>query len=439
VVSVLAFGPLQWEEDATQLIDAMPSDAEGKFRFPLPAGTWLLRCKDGNKRTSCRLVQVPSGAPVVVDFDHEANVTARIRDSEGSLVPGQAVILNGKDGRQSWKMTDVRGEITFSGLTAGAYLLHVPRHVTRYTASGGESIPFELHGGERRTIEATVPVRHEKFARIVTDPPTDFEGWGACDANAKELYPVDADGRVPIDLTSVASHLEIESPSKMRWQVQIPENAPDGFPIRIDTGARGYEGVLRTRGPSSGLPLYSAKVIARPVAGWVSAMCVTAADGSFRMSGLADGVYQLSIELPFVWNPADRPEILFDPTSKPADPPVRLEIELPARGRQPGESFDGLETHVVSGHVRAAGVPLGGVTVRVGSEIATAQGSLWLYPPSASSRTNELGAYSVVIPFAKRHRVNVWSGSTGRKDVHFEWDGTAFQPEEEVRDIELAE
>ena len=93
----------------------------------------------------------------------------------------------------------------------------------------------------------------------------------------------------------------------------------------------------------------------------------------------------------------------------------------------------------MSGHVRVAGVPVGGLTVRVGSELPTGAGSLWLYPPSATSRVNDLGAYSVTIPFAPRHRVDVWGGATGRKDARLEWDGTAFPPEEAVRDIDLPE
>jgi hypothetical protein len=77
----------------------MPSDAEGRFRFSLPAGV-ALRCTDEDKKMSCRLVQVPTAEPVVVDFDHSLR-HGRIRDMDGAPVPAQTVILRGVDGRQS--------------------------------------------------------------------------------------------------------------------------------------------------------------------------------------------------------------------------------------------------------------------------------------------------------------------------------------------------
>jgi hypothetical protein len=168
---------------------------------------------------------------------------------------------------------------------------------------------------------------------------------------------------------------------------------------------------------------------------------ISSLDGAFRLIGLADASYELSFRPADDFDPRANagPEVLFYPASRPGDPAVRLELDLPRRDRDSGNGFEGIASHVVSGHVRVAGSVHEGLSINVASVLTSDQGAFWLYPESAWCRVNDAGAYTVTIPFAPRHEVHVWDRATGKGFAPIAWDGSSFQPEEEVRDIELAE
>jgi RNA polymerase sigma-70 factor (ECF subfamily) len=439
VASVLGVGPLQWSESDQHLLDAVSTDSEGRFSLVVPEGEWMLRCSSAGV-CSCRLVQVPSAGPVVVDLAAGASITVRVRDTAGVARPAHAVVLHGAKGRQEWKETDERGEVEFRALSADEYSVHVPKRPTKSSFSGGELAQVALLDDERKTVDITVPVYDPRFARLIANPPVAFEGWRAVGVLSGTWTAIEEDGRIPVDLQENVTELMIESRDATRWLASIPENAPDGYMVRIDLAGRGYEGVLRDR--ANGSPLGRVRVVARPVDrsghDGISPSVISGFDGAFRLTGLADARYELSFQPADDSNPrANRSGILFYPSAHPADPAVHLELELPRRDT--GQGFEGMPSHVVSGHVRVAGAARQDLSMNVASVIPSDQGTLHLYPESAWCRVNDVGGYTVTIPFAPRHEVHVWDRTTTKGFAMIVWDGSSFQPEEEVRDIELAE
>ncbi|TAJ17627.1 MAG: carboxypeptidase regulatory-like domain-containing protein, partial [Planctomycetota bacterium] len=427
-----------WRADQTGVTSSARCDADGRFELHAPAGMYLLRCTSG-ARTHCEGVTVPTSAPLVIDFARAASLVVQLRDRHGAPVAGYVIALQSADGRSTGHMSDVDGRVEFADLSAGDYTLAVAPKPGVWSWGRSQNQPIALRDGEQRVLELTLPAGDPRYAQLFVEGAADTTGWRARDGSLPDQAWTDvrADGVIPIDIRSGIWMLDIENAPQQRWEVFIPEDAPDGFPIHIEIAERGYEGRVVQYGTSK--PARGMRITAVP-RGLYSpertlTSVVTDEDGRFRLAGLEADRFALELtrsdQLGHRYGETNR--VRFVPDEAPSTPPRVLTIGVPS---QSDGHWSGFAERKVSGQVRLAGRDGAGITVEIEAHIATADGHLSIRHSLARGNSDENGKYALTSLVATSYSATLFDAKSRKVSQTFEWS-TSSGSDVEVHNFEF--
>ncbi len=409
---------LQWNLEDSRSVAAQRSDADGAFELAAPEGGYLLRVQAG-ERTYAHAIELPRDAERIVDFAALGEIVVTVRDSDGVLQPDHTVVLGDATGRNDWRATDARGEVVFDDLADGDYRVSAPRVSTKTTFGDAVRKDVSVVGGGRTYADVEVPAAGEpRYARVATEPEVDLAGWRA---RTSELDWVDLepDGRVPIDLREL-NHLrfEVAAGDGRRWNANVPDDAPDGYAIRIALDGPRYVGVLLDvagGGPLAGVRLSAFPAEEGPAPpSWPSA--VTDGEGRFAIACERDVPHRITFN--------DQPERrawvnhygeLGGVTFAAAGAPSAGEIEIRVPLRRDG-LFRGLGERKLRGRVvrELTAEAVAGARVWVTAVDPQEHGAVELWSDATLCNTDAEGAYEVVLPEVARYRVNVYEAGFGK-------------------------
>jgi hypothetical protein len=137
-----------------------------------------------------------------------------------------------------------------------------------------------------------------RHARAVSSVETSFEGWSASSASG-ETVELGPGGGIGIDLAGAVMTLTVRAPDGRWWHSDVPDDAPDGFEIRLESGAGAYRGELLD---VDGRGLAGVRVRATAVNskddefGRTTASATTDANGRFEIRGLAASSHWLAFQ-----------------------------------------------------------------------------------------------------------------------------------------------
>jgi RNA polymerase sigma-70 factor (ECF subfamily) len=437
-VSVLAFSHMTWYPDERFLVDAARSARDGAFEFRLPAGEYLLRCTLGDV-VQCRTFQAPT-LDLHVDLSSGGSITAHMFESDGAPRSAHSISLHGADGRSQGGVTNEKGELAFLHLAPGKYSVFTSFGRGRRSSRTDAEETIELADNESRSVDFRAPISVPKHARVVLNNGASAEGLRARDGSgaSKEWMPVAPDGTVPIDIQLGVRMIEVEEHPTSRWTFTIPNDPPDGVPLRISRDARGYRGVLLDASddhPLGGVGLLAVHRGADNDASTCIA-CLTDSEGRFELGGLEESSYELSLRN----DPSDRlwwdrslGVVSFLPLKPPSDPPTEISIRAPRLNRD--RSIDAGKITLygkIHIHSEATFHP----SVRVMSFVDSSEGTLRLFPSSCASDMDADGSYRVVIPKASRYRATFYDWQSRHEFPAQEWTSTSDDAAQ-MRDFDL--
>jgi hypothetical protein len=338
------------------------SDADGQFRVWVAAGPIHVQA-EADGYAGGEMEAVAPGQLVEVLLTPESVLAGRVIETEGAApVPGALVTVggdpwSGDDTSWATALTDADGRFRLSRLAPARY---------KPTASApgryGEAAESVLLG-LGQTVEDVVIEVHR--AAVVTGRIVLADGETPCPRGRASLADprapppltdgTDDDGRVRFDAVLPGSytinvrcdgHLaDAEYPAL----VVAPGVDPPEQIWKVGAGGR-LRGLVRRAG---GEAVAGASVSAQPAVqatflDWQWAE--TEDDGSFEMSGLRGGAYQVSVDAEGEASPKDPVAV-----EVPEGGEATVELVLPASGRVIGAVVDEAGQPVARVHVRAAG------------------------------------------------------------------------------------
>jgi RNA polymerase sigma-70 factor (ECF subfamily) len=418
-------------------IEMVETDVNGAFRISAPAGRYVLGVI-ASESVDYRIIELPSASPVDIDFSIDTAIVADVHESTGAPCTNHEVVLRGDDGRRVKMNTDAKGVACFSRLTPGGYSVQTMIAAVRVGTKPDRETRVDLHGGERASAQFTLGEQSPRYAHLVVESLHSFEGWKASGKRtASETWiDVESSGRIPIDIRGLA-YLRLRTSDEREWTALVPNDAPDGYEVRIALDGRGYEGVVTWQ--ATHRPIDGVRVIARP---WnapkdtgLVATAIADANGHFTLTGLADDDYSIRFE--------DSPRsgalesIYVRPDSRPATPVAQLVLELPRNARSfsgRGEAcFDGFAPISLAGVIRKRSGALPSLNGFLGSMIQRPGYTLTLY---TSFSVAQDGSFEVRVPPAPKYVASLRLAENGEGYSEIEWNA-AGTSDREVHDIEI--
>lgn len=427
-VALLGHSPLQWSVDEDDFVDATRTDADGRFRLAAPAGKYLLRVRADEgpflekltradrpntwmtqaiegREPFFRGVELPAPAGLVLELQSACALEVEIVDARGApRVEHPVALRDDADGRQAIRYTDPRGRVGFANLPASRYRLHTPDVATFGSFGGGQQREVELAAGAVERVRIELPTHDgPRHARVVARGTASYAGWRAR-YDRGEWVELEADGTVPLDLTTDRWELEVAAADGHRWHRPIPKDAPDGQVIELEDGAGRYRGVLRH---ADGQPWPAVDVHAIPWGAGTSetrVACVTDERGEFELGGLGAGPYRLRFQTCLergVWDEWENE--LARVSFVPSAPPTPEGTWLAIQGAEPVG-----EVHVSGEVLGAGGVPVPETRLYFEGETPSADGQF--LRAGQVTHTDDSGAFELVLPRAASFTVRAYVG-----------------------------
>jgi RNA polymerase sigma-70 factor (ECF subfamily) len=429
-----------WSSSIRIPIAMATSDVDGHFRIAAPAGRYVLTIVSGDAEDS-RVVELPLAAPIDVDLSVDTAIVASVHDASGAACTDHPVVLRGADGRWEKSKTDTNGLARFQRLAAGTYriqVMNLPTASAFGVVHADQESSIDLRGGEEKHADFVIGAGPPRFARVVVEGCASFTGWKASKSpgHQVEWVDIDANGRVPIDIRSLR-FLRIAAPEGGEWGARLPEDATDGYEIRLRLDGLGYEGILTSQ--ATGEPLRGIRVIASPrnapIGTGTVTTVVTDGEGRFRITGLSDDAYSMRFEDSLL---GDEQMIYVQPTGKPTTPPAHLAIELPKRTggayeSYGGHGYEGFREMTVTGVIRKDSGSTRDIQGFIGSVITRTGYELRLYVEFVAGPD---GTYEAHVPVALRFAATLSNSATGEYFQEIVWDSTAVNGRE-LHDIDL--
>jgi RNA polymerase sigma-70 factor (ECF subfamily) len=437
-ISIAPPGRGTWTPPGGIPIEMTKTDGKGEFRVGAPSGRYVLGVVAGELE-EYRIIDLPSSAPIDVDFSIDTEIVADLHDSSGAASSGHEVLLLGLDGRRVKRNTDSTGTVSFTRLSPGGYSVQIMNPSISVSSKPDQEFPIEVHVGDRSRAEFVIPLERPRFARLVVDGSPILAGWKARYQQAGTNGPwvnVELDGRIPIDIRGKRV-FHIGNADAREWTVILPSGAADGHEIRISLDGIAYEGIVTSQ--ATGRPLKGLRVNARR---WIDsgatgiiATAVTDDQGRFKVMGLADEEYSISFDGgrdPYSFEQ----EGIFLHAERPRSPAAQLAIALPRRkgplfGGYGGRGYDGVPESTLSGTARRSTGPLPRINCWLGSLFPRDGYTLILY---TWLQLNPDGTYEVSVPAARKYRASLRDGAEGLAELEWDASGTGNR---EVHDFEL--
>ncbi|MBK7877637.1 MAG: sigma-70 family RNA polymerase sigma factor [Planctomycetes bacterium] len=416
VVTLVAVSRRGWSADESTLVDALETDAEGRFGFRAPAGTYVLRVVRGARKSSLSVALTDAGVRgFELDVGGGANLLVRVEGMDGNALAGREVVVTSAAGETRRAETDAGGVARLEGLQQGTYTAYAPLPATKGGALNVLQGRIELGSAGTHELTLRAPTAAPRHARLVVRG-VDPGGWKARPAHssAAPWTAVDSDGRIGIELHAGATVLDVESSAGRRWTFMVPEDAPDGFELVVELGGAGY--AVRVVDAANGAPCagWTVQVLARPEDGAEGAVRATTTDANGRFEteftngrralfGLWKGSGSDGDAFTFdgVTNTA-----VFESNAPAALPRTELVIALPVDLVVRGPGARGV---TLRGTVRRAGAPSERVWITATAETVIADGTLGVRLSTASTSSDSEGRFQLVHAPGERLRVRFWS------------------------------
>jgi RNA polymerase sigma-70 factor (ECF subfamily) len=430
-LSIAPEGAAGWPDDDFRVIDAVRTDSQGRFAFRLPPGFYVLRfAVDGSPRKQG--IELPSTRPLVIDLDEDASVRVHVQSSTGAPCSMHPVSLMSGNKYTRRMPTDAQGNVLFEGLPAGTWTLALFYDAGQQWGTTDVWTEFELAAGRHESLEVVIPVPEPRFAHLAVLGETDLSSWRVHDTDwsSGRLEPIEADGRVPIDIQTGNHGFEFENGGSQSWFFWVPKSPPPDLVLRIDPTGPAYEVELVdavSRGPIPGA--YVVGVSDRSSAeGRPLVAAFSDARGLARLSGLASGPVRLSIRMRSLepraasvpWG-ALGGALEFAPVQPPGTPALHVVIELP---KCESERFSELPEIHLTGIARIHGAALREISGQACAVQVQASGTLLLRPKTGRFRTAEDGRYELWMPFTGQARFQMFAGLRPGQRDSIEWEPT---------------
>lgn len=415
-VSLVAVSNIQWNGDESWLVDVGTTHMDGAFELRGPPGDYVLRCR-GDGPTHFRRVTIPVADDIVVDLAAVGTLVVHVADSNGAPRAGHNVVVQSTRGRTLHGDTAASGEVRFESLEAGAYDL-----ITSFKATHG---PFhidarehvELAPGDTREVSFTLPAPAPRYPRLVVAGGA-ADGWKAHatpqPAAETVWLPVEANGRIPIDVQFGMSAIDITRDSATFWRFPIPRDAPDGFELRVETPETGYVGTLIDATTNAPLARVLVHAVSLDIERSAKPLVITTfadTDGRFEFA-LPAGRWRFDLGVD--WDSVRRPRrtdpvawdygipLAFEPAEPPAAPHRVLALRVP---KPP------LET--LHGRARRAGAPVADVLVSARAFV-DADGGRFVLKTDDTTSTDADGRFELPHARAERVELKFWSPAERR-------------------------
>jgi protocatechuate 3,4-dioxygenase beta subunit len=276
------------------------TDARGEFSAGgfVPAEPLMVRAElDGATSEERLTLAAPEPVPVELVLIPPARIAGTVVDADGRPVAGASVApSNMSTGQQShfrWARADTDGRFEVTVAEPGrAILVANARGHAR-----SEPVEIEVTGGQR-VEDLTLALRrgHTLEGRVVDPAGRPIEGVELSASPGSEVVWTDADGRFAIEdrpAGTVVLNLRQEGHLSRELPVDL---VPDGELVEVVLPTAEVTGTLRA---ADGTPAggYKVQLTDRESEWWSSTafQVTTAADGSFRFRGVADGTYLLRV------------------------------------------------------------------------------------------------------------------------------------------------
>lgn len=402
LVELVAVRRIAWRPDEEDVLARTRTDAAGRFRLHGPAGLAVLRVDTG-AGPHVTPVELPVAAPLDIDLDGLAGLRVRVVAPGDRAQRDHVVAVHGPRGFQEVGFTDDEGQVQFSGLPHGEFLVGTPLTTTR--GSFGLDVREEVHLEEGRTVSVTLEIADPDLPRHlrVDGAVPLYSGWRA--RTEKDPWvALEPDGLVPVDLAQGAWRMRVQADDGRTWEFSIPRGAPDGHVVPLIEGDAVLRGVVR--GPD-GAPLAGLGLKVRSTspgrARDIETAATTDARGAFELRDLARTPVRIALRTrPGQLGGDDDTRI--GRTSfrwtEPLGDETWVELRVPADGG----------TMTVAGKLEVAhtGHPPSDYVLMI--EAATSDGPLRTLPAEGRSFTNldVDGRFSAEVERSPSFEVSVW-------------------------------
>ncbi len=284
--------------------DSATTDASGAYSLGddvgIPSGTYTITASANRQPTgTVSGVVLTGGVTSTVDLSlvgSGAVITGTVTDEHGAPVAGATVSVNYDNGGTG-ASTDVNGTYVFTDLPDGTYTVSARAPNLLEQTVG----PFALVAGQHETANLQLQVAGTLSGRI-----TDGDGHGIANANISVSGSTAIGTVADFATTDPTGHYALSSLRTGDYTTYV---SADGFaplnaaPVSVTEGATtpldltlAREGVLDIVVRNTlGVPIPGASVFVSPAPGgqYPNQAVVDNGDGTYRLGGLAEGVYSV--------------------------------------------------------------------------------------------------------------------------------------------------
>ena len=291
-VALVGHSLTSWRESDDILIDAATVDVKGRFVLGAAPGTAILRI-DSDGLRYMEVVELPLTSPFDIDLDALASIVVQVVNDRGEPLDGHVVGLSGATGRTDRRFMDENGEQRFDALSPDRYTVMAPFVTTEHSIGADVFEEIILARGSERRITLRVPdTTRPRHLRVTVDGVADYGAWKARLADGPWIA-LEANGVVPLDLTTQAHWMQVTDGSDGRWTFQVPRGASDGHVVKLDAGHASYRGVVLDEHdqPVAGITLFATPI--GPVdSERMTVSTQTDEQGGFTLRGLLPRTHQ---------------------------------------------------------------------------------------------------------------------------------------------------
>lgn len=401
-----------------QVVASRTSSAGGRFELSAPAGDYVCTVHIGERLEAQLPLRLREATEALtVELNDSIQLDVQVLDAEGRPCADHDVRAIGVDGWQRLVTTDAAGHAVIEPFAPGKITVDAPLVATHTSWSPVTTETVEATAGSRPQVTLRLPSARPfriSLAFRGEAPAAGFAGFTAA-ANGQAPVAVEPSGAVPLDFVRGWPMLQVDGPDGRRWDIQLPDESRDGDVVTIGWRGPALRGIVVNE---RGKP-FVGRVHAIPQDRSGTVSTTTAADGSFRIDGLAACAHTLrfSSEGQQHLDPLDRyGTVAFRPTALPAPEPTLLHISLVGVTEN---AFDGLENVVVRGRVTdAAGDVARDAWVSVKGLLAQDGGDLEMGLRASFQSCDADGRYCITVPRAASHRFSVArKGVTAQSEI----------------------